>query len=160
MSRLNATQASITAAFIFIVGQIVALVPSLGAEKTQLLSIGTTVITVVFLLVHLGHAAIGVIRDFTSGKVKVTLGEMEGGIRSLAQDEIGKVNLSQKILELLSGRLPTTSDITGIVQAELRKLLGQGQSPAPATVVNSFAGDAPASPATPPAAPAPDITQA
>jgi hypothetical protein len=142
MSRLNPTQASVTAALIYVVGQVVAFVPSLSAEQQNLISIGTLVIAIVFAAIHLMHVIIEVVRDFAAGKAKVTLSDLEGGIRSFVRDEISKTDLTAGVEQVVAGKVPTVADLRGLMQSELRALLGAGTPPAPAP-----AAAAPAPPA-------------
>lgn len=125
MSRLNPTQASVTAAVIYVIGQLVAFVPSLSAEQQNLISIGSLIVAVVFAVIHLAHAVIDVVRDFAAGKVKLNLSDVEDGVRSLVQDELGKTDLTADVQKVLAGRIPTESDLRAAAQVELRKLLGE-----------------------------------
>lgn len=52
MPKLNITQASITSIIVFILGQVVAFVPSLSTDKQVLISAGTAVVAAVFAIVH------------------------------------------------------------------------------------------------------------
>lgn len=145
MSRLNPTQASITAAVIYLIGQVVAFVPSLSSEQQELVSIGSLVVAIVFAAIHLVHALIGLVRDFMAGRVKLTLSDVEDGVRSLVRDEIGKTDLTADVEKAVAGKVPTVTDLRGLVQSELRDLLGSGSPPSPAPAVQAAAA-APAAP--------------
>lgn len=143
MSRLNPTQASVTAAVIYVIGQAVAFVPSLSGEQQNLISIGSLIVAIVFAAIHLAHLVVDVVRDFAAGKVKLSLSDVESGVRSLVQDELSKTDLTGDVEKVLSGRIPTESDLRAAAQAELRKLLGEAPLPpavaAPATPAPSAA---------------------
>lgn len=132
MPKLNVTQASITSLFIYLIGQLVAFIPALSPEKQSLISTGSLVIAGVFALVHGVESAVSLVREYLASKNKVTLADLESGIRSFAQDEISKVNLTGDVEKLLDDRhLPTLADLTTAVQTEIRKLLGSGETPPP-----------------------------
>jgi hypothetical protein len=56
ISHLPISQAALVAALTFIVGQLVAFVPSLGPDKQNLISAGSTLIAVVFMIANAIHA--------------------------------------------------------------------------------------------------------
>lgn len=56
IGHLTITQASLVSALTFIVGQLVAFVPSLGTDKQDLISAGTAVIAAVFLIANAIHS--------------------------------------------------------------------------------------------------------
>lgn len=112
--NLTATQASLTALFIYIVGQAVAFVPSLSSSQQNLISAGSLVIAAVFALIHL-------VEHFAAAGSGVTLTDLESGIRSLAKDEIAKVPFTQIAESALDGK--GLSDPKALVQSELNKIL-------------------------------------
>ena len=57
VSHYKITQAGLISAFTFIVGQLVAFVPSLGTDKQNLISAGSAAISAAFLIANAIHAA-------------------------------------------------------------------------------------------------------
>lgn len=114
MPKLNVTQASVTALFVWIVGQVVALVPNLGNEQQVLVSAGSTVIAAVFAIVHL-------VQDYATQKKHITLAELEDGVRNLVQNEVGKVNFAQIAEGVIAGH--GLGNISAVVRSELDKIL-------------------------------------
>lgn len=112
--HLTVTQATLTAAFIWIVGQAVAFVPSISNEQQVLVSAGSLVIAAVFAVVHL-------VRDFTISKTKITLADLEDGIRTLAKDEASKIPVAQIANDVLSAH--GLSNVEQLVKSELNKIL-------------------------------------
>lgn len=56
MKHFSITQASAISAFTFVVGQLVAFVPSMGPDKQNLISAGSALIAAVFLIANAIHA--------------------------------------------------------------------------------------------------------
>lgn len=56
LSSLKITQTDLIAALTWVVGQVVAFVPSLGTDKQDLISAGSTIIVAVFLVAKAIHA--------------------------------------------------------------------------------------------------------
>ena len=56
MQHFSITQASLISAFTFVVGQLAAFVPAIGADKQNLLSAGSTLIALGFLIANAIHA--------------------------------------------------------------------------------------------------------
>lgn len=142
--HLTVTQASLTSLFVYLVGQAVAFVPAISSQQQQLISVGSLVIAAVFALAHL-------VQDFAANKAKITLSDLEGGIRSLAKEEVGKVPFTQIAEDVVSGH--GLSDVEGLVKSELNKILlatglEHAQAQADAAVV---AATPVASPVVPPA---------
>lgn len=159
--KLNVTQAGVTSLFIALIGQIVAFLPSLSSEQTALVSGGSFVIAAVFAGIHAFSDFGEVVSDARTGKVKVTLTELEDGIRTFADDEISKVkqinpaDIEKIFNELLDGKLPDVKSIEQSVENKIKEILSGGLSlnvppvvpvPVPAPVV--------ATPEAPAAAPA------
>lgn len=55
IGHLTITQAGLVSALTFVVGQLVAFVPSLGTDKQNLISAGSAVIAAVFLVANAVH---------------------------------------------------------------------------------------------------------
>jgi hypothetical protein len=146
-SKLTVTQASVTALFVSAVGVVCSVVTPLSGEKSAILAAGSLVIAAVFAVVHL-------IEAIHASKVKVTLTDLEDGVRALAKDEIGKVNLSAVAEDVVSAH--GLSDISGLVKQELNKILvATGLEQAKATAVLPVEAPAPVTdPAVVPAPPA------
>src|SRR5438270_5561150 len=110
MKRLNVTQAGLTSLVIAVIGQVVAVVPALSPEKEGLISTASLVIAAVFALAHIAQQLI-------DGKHAVSLKELEGGIRQVAQgaayDAIQQVDLNATAKAAVDGQ-----DIAGLVRAE------------------------------------------
>lgn len=148
--KLNVTQASVTSLFIYIVGQAVTFVPGLSPEKTQLISVGTLVIASVFGLIHVIHAVVDLVAQYIAGNQKVTLSDLEGGVRNLAKDEIGKINITSEVENLLAGKkLPSLTDIEQAIDKKISDALdnvhlvklvpGGAEAAAPAPAVDPAA---------------------
>lgn len=137
MTKLSPTQAGVTSLFVYIVGQAVAFVPSLSNDQQQLISIGTLVIAAVFMLVHAAHAAIGLVQQFIDGRQKVTLAELEDGVRRITQDELGKVDLASLATSAMAGQLPT------LVEQEVSRLRGELENELAGRVVAALKPPAP-----------------
>lgn len=141
MTHFKLTQASLISLFTTIVGFVAAFVPNISSEKEVLISAGTTTIAAVFLLVNAIHAVLA---------TKVNVHDLESGIRALAKDELGKLNVNGLVQDTLKG-----ADLTGLVRGELNTILARaasGASPV-AGVAGSTVQAAPAAEA-PPATPA------
>lgn len=114
MRHLTVTQASVTSLFTAVVGVVLSVVTPLAPEKQAIVAAGGIVIAAVFAVAHLVAA-------IHAGKVKVTLSDLESGIRALAQDEVGKVNFSAVAEAVLNAH--GLSDVGGVVRGELNKIL-------------------------------------
>jgi hypothetical protein len=113
--HLTVTQASVTALLVWGVGQAVAFVPSVSNSQQILISTGSLVIAAVFAALHLVGAAV------VASKQKATLGELEGGVRTLAKDEIGKINLTKVAEGVISAH--GLNNVEQVVRDELNKIL-------------------------------------
>lgn len=131
---LSTLQASITSVFIFIVGQVVAYVPSFGTEQAHAISIGTTVIAAIFALVHAGLEIAGVAGDAKAGKVKLSFEDIKDDAKALIEDEISKIKTInpadvEKIAQnLFEGKIPSLKQIEDTVENKLKQLLSGGVS--------------------------------
>lgn len=148
--NLSVTQASATSLLIFIVGKVVAYVPSLAPEKAAAISTGTLVIAVAFAAVHAVHSVVDLVAQYVASNQKVTLADLEQGIRSLAKDEIGKLNLTSDVEAVLSTKsFPSIADAEGAAEAKVKELLANLKLSFAGQPVEVHAGDPPAPVAEP-----------
>lgn len=146
--HLSVTQASVTSLFTAAVGVVVSVVTPLSGEKQAIVAAGGVVIAAVFAVIHLVEA-------IHASKVKITLADLESGIREVAQEEVAKVPVQRVAEDVI--RAHGLSDIGSLVKAELDRILvatglEQAKVAAQAAAVTPAAPADPNVPAVPPAA--------
>lgn len=144
MTHFKITQASLISLFTTVVGFLVAFVPNFASDQQVLIAAGTSTLSAAFLIANAVHA-------FIASKVSVS--DLEKGIRDLAKDEIGKVNLNGLVQDALKG-----VNLDSLVRDELSTVLsraaGTVTTAAPLAGGPVTASAAPAAPETPQAPPA------
>jgi hypothetical protein len=113
VSHLSITKASVTSAFTFVVGQVVAFVPAFGPDKQALISAGTSLIAAVFLIANSIHKL---------ADSKVSIKDVENHAIEVAKAELGKVNLDSLAANAVNGNLP---DVPSLVRREIATVLSQ-----------------------------------
>lgn len=131
-THFSITQASVTAGFVWIVGQAVAFIPSISNDQQILVSAGSAVIAAVFLVTNGVHK----LADSNVSATDVKAGAIDAA-QAAAQAELGKVDLNVLAQNAVQGRVPTPAQIEQLVerslQDKLTALLGARTASVPPT---------------------------
>lgn len=131
-THFSITQASVTAGFVWIVGQAVAFVPSISNDQQILVSAGSAVIAAIFLVANAVHK----LADSNVSATDVKAGAIDAA-QAAAQAELGKVDLNALAQNAVQGRVPTPAQIEQLVerslQDKLTALLGARTTVVPST---------------------------
>lgn len=138
IGHYSITRATLIAAFTTVVGQLIAFLPSLGPDKQNLISAGSIVISAAFVLGNAIHAL---------ASSKLAPKDIEGAVGGMVRDELSKVDFNALAHDAISanGISGLEGLVSGQVQAELRRLLGQ-QATAPVPAVGGPISSVPVPP--------------
>jgi hypothetical protein len=117
VSHFSITQASVTSAFAFIVGQVIAFVPSFAQDQQVLISAGTAVISAVFLVANSIHK----LAD-SNVNTQAVVEQAGDHAVAVAKAEVAKVDLNGLAQSAMSGNLP---DVKSLVRTEMATVLSE-----------------------------------